>query len=306
MIPTFEIINNSKIESKMKILLFGATGMQGSAIAQKLIKNSFKVLSPVRSSEKVEMLAKIGVTGKVTDFSKDSLKSLVEQVDQVILLVPAVIPTDDMVPFVQNALEAIKEAGNKRTVFNISSVIPDTYIGIKGPDTRLKMKEIAFEILPEVTVTSTTLYLENFSTAYRQSILEQGSIPQAVPADVPIAYMSMDDLAAYLIAILKEESFKGKFLTIGGKEALDGNELATKLSEITGNTVNYFALQPEQLIAFLTPMFGQDLSAQVGEMYAWEGTTGKDKLNPDTSELQQKLGLNLPNFKEWASEAFKN
>lgn len=288
-----------------KVILFGATGMQGTAIAKQLQKEKYHIIAPVRSNEKVELLAKYNIEAYQTDFSLESLTQITKKADEAVLLVQAVIATAEMVPFTKTALLAIKEAGIKRTVFNISSVIPDEKIGIAGPDTRLEMKEMAFEIIPTINVTSSTLYLENFSTAYRKAILEQGSIPQAIPADVPIAYISMDDLGKYVTAILKDNSLEGKFFPIGGKEALTGQEVAVQLSEIIGKSVNYFALQPEQLIEFLSGMLGKALAGQVGEMYAWEGTTGKNKLYPNTTDLQQQLGLDLPSFKEWAQKAFK-
>lgn len=286
------------------ILLFGATGMQGAAVAQKLLSEGNKVISPVRSQEKVNQLKEQGLEGIESDFSLNSLTSIAEKAEKAIILVPAVIPTAEMLPFSETALQAVKNAGITRVVFNISSVIPDAKVGIPGPDTRLEMKETPFNILPEVTITNSTLYRENFSTAYRQGIVEQGMIPQAIPYEAPVAYMSMDDLGEYLYAILNDESFKGQYLALGGKDALSGKELEEQFSEILGEEIKYQALPPEALIQFLTPMIGQDLAAQVGEMYAWEGTTGKEKLNPDTKALQAKLKLNLPSFKEWAKTVF--
>lgn len=286
------------------ILLFGATGMQGTAVAQKLLADGNKVISPVRSQEKANQLKKQGIEGIESDFSLSSLTSIAEKADKAIILVPAVIPTAEMLPFSETALQAVKTADITRVIFNISSVIPDTKVDISGPDTRLQMKEIPFNIIPEVTVTNSTLYRENFSTAYRQGIVEQGIIPQAIPYDVPVAYMSMEDLGEYLYAILQDDSFKGQYLALGGKDALSGKELEALLSEILGKEIKYQALPPEALVQFLSPMIGQELTTQVGEMYAWEGARGSEKLNPDTTALQTKLKLNLSSFKEWAKKAF--
>ena len=286
------------------ILLFGATGMQGAAVARQLQEGGHAIISPVRSTEKVSQLADLGIEGVVSDFSLDSLAQIAQKATKAVVLVPAVIPTKQMVPFTEHAIRAIKQAGIERALLNISSVIPDEEVGIAGPDTRLRMKKVAFEILPSINVTSSTLYLENFSTAYRQAILEQGSIPQAIPEDVPVAYMSMEDLGKYIAAILEDESISGQYIPIGGKQAITGKEVATILSEVTGKTVQYFALQPEQLIGFLTPMIGESLAAQVGEMYAWEGTKGKAKLHPETASLIQRLGIEIPNFRQWAEGVF--
>jgi uncharacterized protein YbjT (DUF2867 family) len=288
-----------------KITLFGASGQQGAAIAQKLISSGHKVIAPVRSQTNVEMLNQQGIDARLTDFSLASLTNIIKEADKVVLQVPVVISPTEMIAFAKNALKAIVEAGSPHTVFNISSIIPHEFIGLQGPDARLTLKNLAGSILPNAIVLSSTLYLENFSQAYRQAIEQGGIIPQAIPNDIPVAYLSFDDLASYILSALKKTELKGKFIPIGGNEALTGIQLSEKLSTILGKHIHYQAISTEELAGFLTPMIGETTALQVAEMYSWESTSGSSLLNPNVSQAKELLQVSLPSFNEWATKAFQ-
>lgn len=287
-----------------KVILFGASGQQGSVIAQHLISSGYTVIAPVRSQSNIELLGKQGIDAKLTDFSVQSLATIIQGTDKVVLQIPVVITPTEMLVFAENALKAISQAGSPHTVFNISSIIPNEPIGLNGPDTRLKLKELAKQILPNAIVLSSTLYLENFSQAYRQAIEQGGVIPQAIPNDIPVAYLSFSDLAVYILAALEKPELKGQFIPIGGSEALTGIELSQKLGTVLGKYIHYQGITSQELAAFLTPMIGEQTALQVAEMYEWEGTTGGRLLNPDVKKAQQLFGITLPDFDTWAKSAF--
>ncbi len=287
-----------------KIILFGATGQQGGAIAKKLIQNGNHIIAPIRAIEKKSILNEMGVEAIVSDFSIASITEIIRLGNAVVLQVPVIITPKEMIEFTGKTLTAIKAAGNPHTVFNISSVIPQNEVGLAGPDARLKMKQLAQNILPTSIVLSSTLYLENFSQAYRQAIEQGGVIPQALPAEIPVAYLSFEDLATYVSAALEREDLQGHFIPIGGSETLTGIELSQKLGALLGKHIHYQAITPQELSEFLTPMIGETTAFQVAEMYSWEGGPGSVLLNPDVKKYQETLGVKLPTFDEWATTAF--
>lgn len=288
-----------------KIILFGASGQQGSAIAQKLKSAGYKIIAPVRSQKNVEILNQQGIDARLTDFSLTSLTNLIEEADKVILQVPVVITPQQMIAFAENTLKAIASAGSPHTVFNISSIVPHEFTGMEGPDARLTLKNLAKQLLPNAIVLSSTLYLENFSQAYRQAIEQGGVIPQAIPSDIPVAYLSFDDLASYVQAALEKTELKGQFIPIGGSEALTGLQLSEKLSAILGKHIHYQAISHQELAGYLTPMIGEATALQVAEMYSWESTSGSSLLNPNVNQAKELLLVSLPSFDEWARKAFQ-
>ncbi|MEO0337886.1 MAG: NmrA family NAD(P)-binding protein [Bacteroidota bacterium] len=289
-----------------KILLFNATGAQGGTIAARLIEKGYEVLAPARSLEKVEKLLERNIKGFSTDFSEESLRSIIERVDQIILQIPAAVAPQTMITIAQNAMKAILSAGYPKTVFVISSTITGQKIGVPSVDARVEMVNLAKTYLPDTPILSATEYLENFSTAYREPILQNNIIPQTIPPDFPVNYLSWADLATYVIAVLESDQLEGKIYPIGGKEGLNGRSLAERLGTIIGRKLKYVPISHKDLEGILTPILGPDVAKDYAAFYQWQDTAGADLLNPDTSSIRHLLNIELPDFEVWARAAFKN
>ena len=287
-----------------KVLLFNATGMQGNSIAQYLTEKGHDIIAPVRSSAKQAQMEAKGYKAFVTDYTLNSLVPVLQKVDKVVLQIPAQIAPSAMVAIAQKCITAILEAGYPDTVFVISSTLPDQKVGIPSVDARVTMKDLSLEKLPKTPVLSATEYLENFSTAYRTTILEKGVIPQTIPADYPVNYLSWADLAQYVDAALFADHLEGKLYRVGGNEGITGNELAKRLGSIIGKELHYTSITHTALAGFLTPILGESVARDYASFYEYQDTQGQHLLNPDTSEVRKLLGITLPTFEKWASTAF--
>ncbi|MEM8907145.1 MAG: NmrA family NAD(P)-binding protein [Bacteroidota bacterium] len=286
------------------ILLFNTTGQQGTAIANRLLSKGYELLTPVRNANHIPQLAQRGIQAHLNDFSTESLQTIVQKADQVVLQIPAQISPSLMITLAENALRAIKVAGSPPTVFVISSTVPLQKVGKASPDARLLMQQKAQDLLPNAVILSATEYFENFSTAYRSAIEEQHMIPQTIPAHLPVNYLSWADLATYVTAVLEHTSLEGGFYPIGGKEGINGIQLAQRLGTLLQKQLTYHPLTHQELNHFLSPILGTTLAAELTEFYEWQDTEGQALLNPDTHELRQTLGIQLPSFEDWAKEAF--
>ncbi|MEL7119167.1 MAG: NmrA family NAD(P)-binding protein [Bacteroidota bacterium] len=287
-----------------KVLLFNATGFQGRTILKRLLEEGHEVVSPVRSEERLKMIEEMGAKAFISDLSVNALTSEIEKVEKVILQIPAAVSPDTMVGVAQNSMEAIQKAGNPSTIFVISSTIPTAPTKVSSVDARLKMVELAKKYIPNAPILSSTEYLENFSTAYRQPILENGVIPQTIPPTSKVNYLSWNDLATYVLAALESDKLTGKVYPIGGNEGLSGLDLANRLGKVLGKELQYVPVSHEQLQGILTPIMGAEIAKDYAEFYHWQDTDGADLLNPDTSEIRALLGVSLPSFEDWAKVAF--
>lgn len=287
-----------------KILLFNATGMQGSAIAAHLKQLGHEIITPVRSDEKMKEMETKGYQPFLSDFSKPSLVEELKKVDKVILQIPAQISPMKMVEMAQTRIEAILEAGYPETVFVISSTLPDMKVGVPTVDARVEMKGLALRRMPETPILSATEYLENFSTAYRQAIVNDGVIPQTIPANYPVNYLSWSDLAQYVAAALFSGKMTGQVYRIGGIEGITGENLALRLGNVIGKELKYAPITHEQLEGFLTPILGNEVARDYAEFYEFQDTKGQELLNPDTHEIRSLLGIELTGLEAWATQAF--
>ncbi|HAS40302.1 MAG TPA: hypothetical protein DCS93_07475 [Microscillaceae bacterium] len=287
-----------------KILLFNATGMQGNSIAQHLTAMGHDIIAPVRTSEKRAQMQAKGYEAFVTDYTLNSLVPALQKVDKVVLQIPAQIAPLAMIDITQKCIAAILEAGYPDTVFVISSTLPDQKVGISSVDARVTMKDLSLEKLPKTPILSATEYLENFSTAYRTVILKKGIIPQTIPANYPVNYLSWTDLAQYVEATLFADHLEGKLYRVGGIEGITGNELAKRLGSVIGKELHYVPITHAELAGFLTPILGESVAKDYAAFYEYQDTQGQHLLNPDTTEFRKLLGITLPAFEKWASVAF--
>lgn len=287
-----------------KVLLFNATGCQGSTIADRLLKEGYEVISPVRSEEGIARLKKRGIEAFPSDFSTASLVSKIKEVERVVLQIPAAVIPNVMTAIASEAMEAIRQAGHPKTIFVISSTVPKRPVGIRSVDARFKMVQLAKGKIPNAPILSSTEYLENFSTTYREPILNHAIIPQTIPPTSKVNYLSWDDLARYVLAALESDQLLGRVYEIGGNEGLNGLELAERLGGVLEKKLTYVPVSHNELQQMLTPIMGPEVAKDYAEFYYWQDTDGADLLNPATQEIRDLLNIKLPTFEEWASKAF--
>jgi uncharacterized protein YbjT (DUF2867 family) len=288
-----------------RVLLFNATGSQGMAIANRLLAEGYTVIAPTRSKEKVALLKEKKIEAFVSDFSVQSLVPFLKRADKVVLQISAHTVAESMVESAKKAIEAISEAGSPKTVFVISSTISKHYVGVKSVDARLKMVELAQEKIPNTPILSVTEYLENFSTAYRQPIMENGVVPQTIPQNSPVNYLSLNDMATYVLAALKSNKLEGKVYALGGNEGIDGTQFSRRLGKVLSKELIYAPVTHEELEGMLTPIMGAAVAKDYADFYRWQDTAGASLLNPNTEEVRNLLNVKLPTFEQWATEAFQ-
>jgi uncharacterized protein YbjT (DUF2867 family) len=127
-------------------------------------------------------------------------------------------------------------------------------------------------------------------------------VPQGIPADIPVAYISAEDQAAYAVAALDRPELAGELLPIAGADALTGPELAAALGQAMGKQLTYVSLSQAEVREALA-FTGEDVAAAVAEMYAWEGTEGADQLAPDLTRTRDALGVTPTPLADWAASA---
>jgi nucleoside-diphosphate-sugar epimerase len=286
------------------VLVFNATGSQGSSIAEKLQKNQLNVIAPVRSKENRETLSKRDIVTYQTDFSSKSLTPIIKKADKVVLQIPSAIKPSLMMKMAQNAMDAILKAGYPQTVMIMSSTIPMYITDKESVNARFFIKKMAEKKLVESPILSVTEYLENLSVIYREAILLNGIIPQTIPPEHPVNYLFWNDLSEYVYAALHTDKLNCGVYAIGGNEGITGFELANRLGNIIGKKLKYTQVPHSEFEEVLKPIMGKDIAKDYAEFFEWQDTDGATLLNPDTTDIRNLLDIKLPSFEEWAKTAF--
>jgi uncharacterized protein YbjT (DUF2867 family) len=283
----------------MRVLVYGATGTQGGPVARRLLERGDQVRVVTRDPASAQDWAQRGADVVQADLRDGSgLAAAHEGVDAVFLQLSASVPPAQIPRMAHAALSAARQAGVAHVVMTSSSVIPPARVGVEAPDARVELLETVRQVLPSTVVLRPTLLLDNFSGPLRPA-LNGGVVPQGIPADVPVAYISAEDQAAYAVAALDRPELAGELLPIAGSEAVTGPQLAAVLGEAMGTPLTYVPLTQDQVREALS-FAGDVVAAAVAQMYAWEGTHGADQLAPDLTRTREALEVTPTPLAQWA------
>lgn len=277
------------------ILVTGATGVNGSALVQRLSANGVAVRALVRNPAKAEALATLPHVKIVQgDMARpETLAAALGDVDRAMLI----SSSDPVMLEVQsNFIDAAKKAG-VRHVVKLSGIMPELdsafrFARMHGEiEKRLEASGMAF----------THLRAGEFMTAYfRQapSIAAKGAMFLPM-ADAKIASIDVEDIAEIAAAILTGAGHEGKTYPLTGPDALTMTDVAEKLSAATGKAIRYVNVPPEdarkaQLAGGMPPYLADALF----ELFAERRNGKESRVWPDAGVL---LGRRPTSFDEFAT-----
>ncbi len=276
------------------ILVTGATGLNGSELVRRLSAKGVPVRALVRNTAKAQPLSVLpNVEIAEGDMSRpETLTEALRGVDRAMLI----SSTEPAMLEVQSSfIDAAKKAG-VRHVVKLSGIIPE----LDSPFRFARMHAEIEKRLEDSGLEFTQLRAGEFMPAYfRQvpSIVNRGVL--ALPmGDARIASVDIGDIAEVAAMVLTTPGHEGKIYPLTGPEALSMSEVAEKLSAVTGTTIRYVDVPPEEahkarLAAGLPPYLADGLD----ELFA-ERRKGKESQVFPT--IEQVFGLRPTTFDEFA------
>ncbi|QED48026.1 SDR family oxidoreductase [Cytobacillus dafuensis] len=287
--------------TKDKVLVYGAGGVQGGAVARKLLKEGHTVHTIVRSSDKAAQLQEQGISAFVGDLSDaDSLTSAHNGVSKVFLLLPVNYDLERNRQFIRNTVDAAKKANVKLLVINTSGIVPDDATDVAVFEIKreliayVKQSGIPFIILKP------TLYMENFLIP---GVVGNQTLAYPVPADLAIAWISMEDMAAYGVYALNHPELAGQTLYIVGPEALTGNQLAEQFSAALDQEIQFFSLPVEAFEEAIGPVLGKETAAGLADTYKWTGLNIHSLPKPEQVIDEMRIAVPGTPLVDWVKQA---
>ncbi|MEV0201726.1 NmrA family NAD(P)-binding protein [Nonomuraea sp. NPDC050691] len=246
----------------MRILVIGAGGAQGGAVARRLAAEGHAVRGLSRTGSAPE-----GVEPFAADLGDAvRVEEAFSGVTHVSVTLPLVFEAEAVEAYVRNILDAASGVGVRRLVLNTGNRLPGRATGVAAFDTR---REAAAAVLasgvPSV-VLSPPLYLENLAAP---GVLEAGVLRYPLPGDVPVSWLSHADLAAATSAALLGDGSEGATVT-AGRPPVTGVELAAAVG------ARYEELDVAAFEAGLSAVLGAGAAAGVADTYRWIAAHGRD------------------------------
>jgi uncharacterized protein YbjT (DUF2867 family) len=279
------------------ILVTGATGNQGGAVARHLLSKGYKVRAMTRKlqGDKAREISALGAELVQADYDEPgSLEKALEGVWGVFA--------------VQNTWEAgvvreeeqgklLAELARKKgiTHFVYSSVgSAHRATGVPHFDNKYRIEQKVRSLgFPSWTILRPVFFMDNFLSPWFKPGLTEGKLMIGIKPDTRLQMIAVDDIGRFgLLAFEQHEKMNGVELDIAGDE-MTMPEAAAILSGAMGREVRYVEASKDEV---------RRASEDYATMLEWFDVVG---YNVDIPALEKRYGLRLTKFREWADAALR-
>ena len=279
---------------KELVLVSGATGQQGGAIARELLGAGWPVRAMTRKpqSDAARSLASLGAEVVTADL--DDEQSIRRALDGAWGAVG-----------VQNTWEAgvereeeqgkrfaraVKDTGVQHFLYqSVASAHRDT--GIPHFDNKWRVEGTLRELgIPSWTIVRPVFFMENLLGAWFKPYIDQGTLAVGMKPETRLQSIAVRDIGKYGLAVFERHAeLKGRDIDIAGDE-LSGPEMAAILSDVTGRQINFYQVPIDQV---------RSGSEDYARMLEWFDAVGYDA---DIDKNAKEFGVPPTRFREWAKE----
>lgn len=282
-------------KGKDVILVTGATGNQGGAVARELLSGGHKVREMTRKpeGEGAKALAALGaemVQGDLGDPA--SLERALEGAWGVFAVQS---PFEGGVE--QETAQGIRlaELAKKANVghFVYSSVgSAHRATGIPHFESKWKVEERIRELgLPSHTVLRPVFFMDNFLSPWFKPAIDEGNVALAIKPETRLQMISVGDIGRYgAMAFEKHAELSGKAIDIAGDEKT-GLEAAEILGRAAGKSLGFFQIPIEEM---------RKMSEDFALMFEWFDRVGYEA---DITANAKEYGITPTSLEEWAKGA---
>ena len=274
------------------VLVTGATGNQGGACVEALLKRGHQVRALTRNSASpaAKRLREQGVevaAGNFTD--SDSLVRAAQGVDAVYTMsTPYEQGAEKEIAQGVTITDAAKAAGVAHLVYS-SVASANRATGVSHFDGKYEVEKHLQASGVPYTIVAPVFFMENLLQPWTLPSLRQGKLAMALPASRSLQQIAVADIGAFVAAVIERgHTVFGRRFDIAGDE-LTGEQVAAVLSKVTGREIHYKGFPPDALRA---------QSEDMARMFEWFDTTG---YSADIESLRRDFPeVKWHTFRDWA------
>ena len=280
------------VANKRKILVTGATGQQGGALARLLLQKEHEVYALIRStkseSPKAQNLRNQGAKLVEADLDKpDSLEQATNGIDSVFLMGTWVeVGTEGEIRRGKMMVDIAKEKKIEHIVYS-SVVNADKNTGIPHFESKYKVEQHIKNSGIPYTIIGPTFFMDNL-LSYSLAGLQQGQVALPLSPSRILQQSAVENIAEFsALALERRNSFIGKRIDIASDE-ITGEQAAKVLSNELGHKIRYEQVPMEQI---------RQASEDLAVMFEWFERIGT---GVDVAALHKQYPeVNWLTFKDW-------
>ena len=283
---------------KDKILVTGATGQQGGAVARELLAAGHSVRAMTRKPDGDAAQALAALGAEVVAGDLDDTASLAAALDGVWGVFA-----------VQNSWEAgiegeeeqgkriaqlAKDAGVQHFVYT-SVGGADRKTGIPHFDNKFRVEEKVRSLgFPSYTVLRPVFFMENFLSPWYKPAIDEGNLAMSLTPDTKLQMIALADIGKYgRMAFEQHDTMNGKAIELAGDDTTMP-QAAEIISKASGKLIAFFQVPIEEVRKF---------SDDFALMFEWFDRVGYDS---DIQGNAKEYGVEPTSLEEWAASASWN
>jgi uncharacterized protein YbjT (DUF2867 family) len=292
------------------VAVFGASGRQGLAQVRQLKAAGHDVRAISRRADPFygEDMGKVEIV-PADLYDEESCVEALQGADAAFYTHP-LRAREDRVELVARVGRAAKRAGVKRVVWNTSSWIPDkagdpfTY----GNNTR--GINALWRTGVGATVFGSVLFMDNLLTNWAfPFIVNEGRYVYPHKPDLECSWISLDDVAKFMIASIDRPDLEGAWLNIGGPQILKPPQVAGLLSKAVGREIRYDPSTPQQFGKHLANAYGDEMSdaeraviePSIAAFYEFNNNSPLKPFKVDMGPVLERIPIELETMETWAA-----
>lgn len=274
---------------KLLVVVTGATGKQGGAVARELLARGHNVRAVTRdaNSTQAKSLARAGAT--IVTASLYDTASLTKEFEGATSLFSVTVPFGGADAETRQgiaAANAAKEADVHMVFASVGSANRKT--GVPHFDSKYEVEKHIAETGVRATILAPVAFMENLHFVKDQ--LAKGTYASALAPTRKLAQIAVEDIGAVAVRILENANrFTGRRFDLAGDE-LTGNDAMGILSLVTGRSLSYFQVP----LDVVQRRMGEDAV----KMYEWFDRVG---FTVDQAALRREFpDVKFHDFESWA------
>ncbi len=273
------------------VLVIGATGKQGGAFVQALLKKNYMIKAFCRSasSEKVKKLKEKNVEIIEGNFyNAKSIVNAARYTDAVFFMTTFTDGPDKEVEQGIKIADSLKEADVEHIVFS-SVASADNNTGIPHFESKYIVEKHIASLGVPYTIIAPVAFMENLLSPWSLPNLKNGKISNALPPDKKIHQIAVEDIGSFAAEIISlgPEAYYKRFEIAG--DSISWLNAADTLSRITGKQIHYESFPVEAL---------KTRGEEMYLMMKWQNKLG---YNVDIKSLKEEFPqVEWHTFENWA------
>ncbi len=277
------------------VLVTGATGKQGGAIARSLLDRGHTVRAMTRdpASDAAKELGRLGAEVVEGDFTKPrTIKTAADDVDAAYAMsTPHEDGPEAEAEQGKQLVTALDEAGVDHVVYSsVAGARDDT--GVPIFDSKVPVEACLTEECDAAhTIVAPVFFRENLLAEQMVDQIKKETLTMALPAGTPLQTIAVEEIGDFVRHVIENpDAFDGKRIEIASDE-LTGPEMAARLAAATGQRMQYNELSLNEL---------KEQNPTYGVMFEWFQEEG---YSVDVAGLKQSYAdVNWQTFDEWAND----